>query len=210
MKLAILGATGFVGKVLVARAVQAGHPVQVLARSPEKLGDLAARVQVVQGNMFDPAALQKLVTGADAVISAAGPPLDGKHDSNQHANAMRLLVDAMQAAKVQRIITIAGAAAQIPGQSLGFKQSVLRVVLNFVRPDVIKTKDMEVEILTASTLNWTIIRPPLIRAGNPSRNLKARADDMPGMKVEVEDIADFILSNLSAQEWEHRAPIVAS
>jgi putative NADH-flavin reductase len=210
MKLAILGSTGFVGKVLIKKALKAGHQIKALARSPEKLGALQNEVDVVRGDMFEPASLQALITNVDAVLSVAGPPMTGRHDSNQHGNSMRLIVNAMKAANVNRIVIIAGAAARVPGQSLGFKQSLLRVVLNVVRPDTIKTKDIEVKILTESGLTWTIVRPPLIRAGNPVGKVTAREDDMPGTKVDVEDITDFILSALQTNEWDRKAPIVAS
>jgi len=210
MKLAILGSTGFVGKTLIKKALKAGHQVKALARSPEKLGELQDRVEVVQGDMFESSSLQMLIKDVDAVISVAGPPLTGRHDSNKHGNSMRLIVNAMKAANVNRIITIAGAAAKVPGQQLGIKQALLRVVLNVVRPDVIKTKDIELKILAESGLNWTVIRPPRIGTGKPTGKVTAREDDMVGTKVDIEDITDFILSALQTRDWERKAPIVAS
>lgn len=210
MKLAILGSTGFVGKVLVKKALEAGYQVRALARSPEKLGDLRDGVEVVQGDMFDPATLQTLITGVDAVISVAGPPLEGRHDSNRHADSMRLIVNALNAARVQRIITIAGAAARLPGRRLGLRQALLRTVLKVVRADVIRTKDIEVRILAESGLTWTIVRPPLIGSGNPTGKVAASDTDMTGTRIDVEDIADFLLSLLHTHDWDRKAPIVSS
>ena len=210
MKLAILGSTGFVGKILIKKALVAGHQVKALARSPEKLGDLKAKVEVVQGDMFEPSQLQKLIHDVDAVISVAGPPLTGRHDSNKHGNSMNFVVDAMKAANVDRLITITGAAAKVPGQKLGFKQSLLRVVLSILKPDVIKTKDIELKIISESGLNWTVIRPPLISTGKPTGKVAALESEMPGTKIDVEDITDFILSLLQTHEWDHKAPVVAS
>jgi len=211
MKLALLGSTGFVGAVLLNTPLAHGHQLKVLARSPEKLGDAKDKVEIVRGDMFDPTALESLVQNVDAVISVAGPPMNGKFDVDKHANATQLLVDVMQAARVNRLITITGAAAQVPGQKLGFKQSLLRFVLgNFVRPDVIKVKDMELKIIAQSPLNWTVIRPPLIGKGGATGNVAASETDMPGMQIDVEDIADFILALLKTKEWDRKAPIVAS
>lgn len=210
MKLAILGSTGFVGKILIKKALVAGHQVKALARSPEKLGDLKDKVEVVQGDMFEPSQLQKLIHDVDAVISVAGPPLTGRHDSNKHGNSMNFVVDAMKAANVDRLITITGAAAKVPGQKLGFKQSLLRVVLSILKPDVIKTKDIELKIISESGLNWTVIRPPLISTGKPTGKVAALESEMPGTKIDVEDITDFILSLLQTHEWDHKAPVVAS
>lgn len=209
--LALLGSSGFVGKLLLEKAIASGHRVRVLVRSPDKLGALREKVEVIRGDMHDPAALAALVAGVDAVISVAGPPLDKRHhDSEHHAAAMRLLVSAMMAADVKRIITIAGAAAFVPGRPFGLRQRLLRVVLRFARPAVIRTKDMEVATLAASDLVWTIVRPPLIKTGNPSGRVLAREDDMPGTRVDVDDITTFLLSLLDTNEWDRRAPVVAS
>ena len=54
-------------------------------RSPEKLGALGSRIEVVRGELSDPAAVQALVEGTEAVISLVGPPR--KHDSAQTRKA---------------------------------------------------------------------------------------------------------------------------
>ena len=137
--------------------------------------------------------------------------MNGKFDVEKHASATRDLVYAMKNAKVNRLITITGAAADVPGQKLGFKQSLLRFVLGtFVRPDVIKVEDMQLKTIAESGLNWTVLRPPLIGSGNPTGNVAASNSDMTGLKIDVEDIADFILSLLKTNEWNRKALIVAS
>jgi len=70
MKVAVLGSTGFVGTLLIQKALKEGHQVRALARSPEKLGDLKDKVEIVKGDMFDTTALGSLVQGVDAVSLA--------------------------------------------------------------------------------------------------------------------------------------------
>lgn len=71
MKIAVLGATGGVGAHLVQMALDEGHQVSVLARSPEKV-EHAARVRVVQGDALDLGKVAEVVRGSDVVISALG------------------------------------------------------------------------------------------------------------------------------------------
>lgn len=211
MNLAILGATGFVGALLTKKALAAGHSIKALVRSPERLGELSTKVEVVHGSMFAPAAVDALVQGVHAVISVAGPPRSGRHDSVQHAQGTRILIEAMQRAHVERLISIAGAAAKVPGQRLGWKQSLLRALLStLVMPDVIRTKDLELAIIAASGLNFTVLRPPLIGSGHPTGRVAASSSDMTGVKIDVDDLANFILSLLSTSEWDCKAPIVSS
>lgn len=168
MKLAMLGATGFVGTVLIAKAVSEGHQVRVLVRNPNKLQDLGS-VDVLAGDMHEPALVQQLVRDTDAVISVAGPPLNGRHDSRSHADAMTYLTDAMRSAGVQRLITVAGAAAKAPGQRLTPAQAALRAVLTVLKPDVIKTKDLELAIVCPIRAELDGAAPASSRPGQPVR-----------------------------------------
>lgn len=197
--------------LLIQKALAQGHQIRALARSPEKLSNAKNNLEIVKGDMFDTAALAFLVHGVDAVISMAGPPMTGRHDSEHHTSSTKLLVAAMKAAKVDRLIAITGAAAKVPGQPLGFKQSLLRLLLaNIVMPDVIKTKDIELRVIAESGLNWTVIRPPRIGTGKATGKVTASEKDMTGMKIDVGDITDFILSLLKTSAWDCKAPIIAS
>jgi len=73
MKIAVTGATGFIGSHLVDALVCRGHDVTCLARSPEKARGLAhLSVRVVYGSMDSAQSLASLVDRQDAVIHAAG------------------------------------------------------------------------------------------------------------------------------------------
>ena len=70
---AVTGATGFIGRHLVAALAQAGWRTRLLLRrEPDESQWRALRPQVVAGSLGDEAALARLVHGADAVIHLAG------------------------------------------------------------------------------------------------------------------------------------------
>jgi nucleoside-diphosphate-sugar epimerase len=72
-KIAITGATGFVGGALARRLAAAGHQLVALARSTsnrEALADLP--IQWHLGDVTDPASLEGFADGADWLIHAAG------------------------------------------------------------------------------------------------------------------------------------------
>ncbi|MFN8413393.1 MAG: NAD(P)H-binding protein [Anaerolineales bacterium] len=68
--------------------------------------------KVSKGICSTPPHSGSLVQGVDAVISVAGPPMNGKFDMEKHARATQDLVYAMKSAKVNRLITITGAGAE--------------------------------------------------------------------------------------------------
>src|SRR5258708_37466967 len=72
MRLAIFGATGRIGGHLLNWAVDAGHDVHVLARSPQALRPRHG-LTVTGGDVLDPAAVAAVISRADAGASAVGP-----------------------------------------------------------------------------------------------------------------------------------------
>jgi nucleoside-diphosphate-sugar epimerase len=70
---AVTGATGFIGRLTVAALRQRGWDVRALVRRhPTDLLSPYHRLEIVLGDLDDPAALDQLVTGADAIIHLAG------------------------------------------------------------------------------------------------------------------------------------------
>lgn len=67
------GATGFVGGVLARQLTEAGHDVVALVRNPAQAGNLRELgVEVVEGDLDDSAALDRLLDGADGFFHVAG------------------------------------------------------------------------------------------------------------------------------------------
>lgn len=126
MKIAVLGATGRTGRPLVEELLRRGHEVSVLVRSPAKLGDLAGRLRVVTGSSTERAALDEVLTGADAVISALGPTKD---DPTLMSATARPLVEAMAAAGVRRFVGISGAGQDLPGDRKGRKDRIISAII---------------------------------------------------------------------------------
>jgi len=72
MRIAVFGGTGATGRLLIAKALDAGDSVTAYARHPEKLAIVNDRLTVVEGELPDAAAIERAVEGADGVISLLG------------------------------------------------------------------------------------------------------------------------------------------
>jgi len=72
MKVALLGATGFVGSAILKEALDRGHKVTAIARFPEKLEKRDGLIPR-KGDVYDTASLAKVIEGNDALISAFNP-----------------------------------------------------------------------------------------------------------------------------------------
>jgi uncharacterized protein YbjT (DUF2867 family) len=78
MKLTIFGGTGGTGRLLIQQALAAGNQVVAFVRNPSKLGITHEHLTVVQGELADPALIERAVSGADAIISVLGPRGDSR------------------------------------------------------------------------------------------------------------------------------------
>ena len=73
MRVALTGATGFVGSHLAEALLAAGHSLTCLVRSPARAAPLRdAGCTLVQGGLEDEDALRRLVEGADTLHHVAG------------------------------------------------------------------------------------------------------------------------------------------
>lgn len=70
-RIALTGATGFVGHAAVRVLAARGHELSILARDPARL-DGAIKARVVKGDLFNKTALAELVAGCDGVLHLAG------------------------------------------------------------------------------------------------------------------------------------------
>jgi putative NADH-flavin reductase len=192
MKLVVLGATGGTGMELVREALDRGHDVSVLVRSPEKLNGFRGRVTVRRGNLLVISDLAQAIAGHDAVLSGFGPRLpvsnSEKHLLQQFANA---LSSAMARAAVNRVI--------VESVAFLFKNSILPpayLVGKLLFPGIVAdASDME-RIFAESELDWTMVRPPELTDTPYTGKYRVREGRLPafGFKVSRADVADFMIN----------------
>lgn len=147
---ALTGATGFVGRHVLPRLLVDGHRVRALVRDPDKLGANRARVEAIQGDLFNQAACTELVRGADAVIHLVGiiaeEPSLGQTFQRVHVDATRNLLDAtIHSGAVKRWVHMSALGARHDSQAQ-YQQ----------------TKAQAEDHVRASGIPWTIFRPSII------------------------------------------------
>ena len=116
MKLAVFGATGRTGKPLVEQALQAGHEVMALVRTPAKLALQSPRLTVVQGDVMNQAVVDKVVQGSDALISVIGQTKESPR--NVQTVAITHIITAMNNYGIKRLVSLAGAGVDDPHDRL--------------------------------------------------------------------------------------------
>lgn len=170
MKLAIVGATGGIGRHLVDQAVAAGDDVTAVVRDPAKLAGVAVRVVAADLATPDPAALRHAFEGADAVLSGLGPR--SAADAGIATRGTRAVVDAMTTVGVRRVVVVSAAPVGVvpsPGRPRPPRRDpgdgpLMRFLLGPVIRRVLARHYADLalmeEVLRDSGLDWTVVRPP--------------------------------------------------
>jgi uncharacterized protein len=108
MKVAITGATGYVGSCLMKEALDRGHEVTAIARHPETVPK-HAHVSANNADVFDEAALAAAFRGNAAVISAFSPSKTDPDIRTKHLQGIRTTIAAMKQAGIKRLLVVGGA-----------------------------------------------------------------------------------------------------
>lgn len=206
MKLTIFGASSASGKLLVEKALQAGHRVTAFARDSAKLGIAREKLTVVTGDALNPAQVEEAVKGSEAVLSVLGPK--GK-PMVVAAESTRNIVNAMQKHGVRRLVVVSVAGIAVPQDRRGF--NLVSALLKVLLKDVFNDREQQLAAMEASGLDWVAVRVP--RLTDEPATGKTRAffgNPSPTLKLTRADLADFMLAQLTETQWLRQAPIVSN
>lgn len=195
MKVVVLGATGATGVEIVNRALEAGHSVTAFVRSPEKLlKRFGNRIEVVKGNLMDPAELKHVLRGHDAVLSGFGPRDPSRNgDRDLVTRFTSALTRSMKDSGVRRVV--------VESVAFLFKDALLPPAYFLGRllfPGIVKDWAAAESVLQASALEWTIVRPPRLTDKPRSGNYRFLEGHLPKFAFSISraDVADFMVRSL--------------
>ena len=105
MKIAIIGATGFVGSSILNELANRNHEITAIARNPKE----TANAKWVAADIFNIDALAETLKGNDVVISAYNPGWSNPNIYNDAIAGAKAIQEAVKKSEVKRFITIGGA-----------------------------------------------------------------------------------------------------
>jgi putative NADH-flavin reductase len=210
MKIAVLGATGKLGRVLTARAVEKGHEVKAFVRTPKKLGALEDRVEVVQGDLADPDAVDRAIEGVEAVVSCLGPTKLNASMPPLFEAGTKAIVEAMERHGVRRIVAVSGGAAPQPGDVRPLGNRMMTGLMGVLGRNIVESNRRVLEVLRASDLEWIGARAGNMTDGAGGTAVRPHGTTPQGWSISRVDLADFMLAQLMSDNWVRQAPFVTS
>jgi uncharacterized protein YbjT (DUF2867 family) len=209
MKLAIFGATGAVGELIVRQAQREGHDVTAFIRNPAKLTTDVNFVKTDLSNI-DVNALAEHLRGTDAVLSAAGAT---PGNAGVLTKGMRSILDAMNLADAVRLVVLTAAPVSTfasklrpnppmgdPGYGYIASHFIVPKVQNRLHDHYEDLADAE-ELVRESATKWTIVRPPLLTDDSRSAYRVAYGTAVKrGRHISRANVADFMLKTIDRHD----------
>jgi putative NADH-flavin reductase len=199
MKIALIGATGFIGSKILNEALSRGHFVTGIVRDTTKLPERENLISV-KGDILNTDQISELIKGHDAVICSYNPGWTNPDIYKDQIAGGRSIIDGAKRAGVKRLIMVGGAGSLevAPGARLvdtpefpkEYKEgaSALSEVLYILRKE--------------NELDWTFLSPSIVIApGERTGKFRLGTDqvlfDKNGeSKISVEDYAVALVDEL--------------
>lgn len=196
MKIALIGATGFVGSAILKEALERGHEVTAIVRHPDKL-QAHPKLHAKKGDVYSTDEVARLISGHDAVISAFNPGWSDPEIYNHQVKGTESIIKGVKQAGVKRLLFVGGAGSlevkpgvqsvDLPQFPAEYKQGALatRDALNMLRKE--------------TSLEWSFLSPsadlsPGQRTGKFRLGKDQLLKDAKGeSRVSVEDYAVAML-----------------
>jgi putative NADH-flavin reductase len=207
----VIGASRGIGLATVKALLARGHEVRALARSAGAIGIDDPRLEKIDGDARDRAVVVRALDRVDAVVQSLGVdfgPQTVLKGTTLFSQASRALVDAMHAVGVKRLLAVTGFGA---GDSRGHG-GLLYDVLFFplVLKRVYDDKDVEEQIVKASGLDWTIVRPGVLTSGPATGHYQVLTDPASWRAGSIAraDVADFLAQEVTEAAYVGKTPVL--
>jgi putative NADH-flavin reductase len=160
MKIVLYGATGNAGSRILTELLGRGHEVVAIVRNPDKLAANDG-LTVQQGDLLSVAAIAEAIGGAEAVVSAYGPPADKTEQllgvtEREIAAVRQVSQQASSPEHAPRLIVVGGAGSLevAPGVTLESAKD-----FPAAWKPIAQAHEKALELLRASSIDWTYLSP---------------------------------------------------
>lgn len=210
-KVLVIGASRGIGLKTVEALLSKGYEVRALARHAHDIPVSDPRLEKIDGDALDPATVRNALAGTDAVIQSLGVafgPETVLKGTTLFSKATRVLVDAMRATGVKRLIAVTGLGAGDSRGHGGFLYDA--VVFPLVLKRVYDDKDIAEQIIRQSGLDWTIARPGVLTDAPASGGYRVLVEPASwrGGSIARADVADFLVRQVSDQSLIGKTPVL--
>jgi putative NADH-flavin reductase len=198
MKVALIGASGFIGSYVRNEALARGHQVTAIVRHPEKITVQDPRLRVVKADILKDK-VDELVKGHDAVISAYSAGRKGSGIYDEQIEGYKAIIGGVKKSGIKRLLVVGGASTLevSPGVELIDTMSPEQITQG-----MLATREMLHMLREEKELEWTFLSPAAtIAPGERTGQYRVGKDELVKnkegeSKVSTQDYAVAMLDEL--------------
>lgn len=200
-KVALIGASGFIGSQLVKELLSRGYQVTAIVRSADKIKNDDKNLKVVSADVFNTDKLAEVLKDNDAVISAYNPGWTNPNIYDDTIKGYQSIIEAVKKAGIKRLQAVGGAGSLLvaPGKTVVDSGAIPEEILPGVKALALVLKD---QFLPEKELDWVFFSPagtiePGERTGKYRLGLdNLITDDQGNSKISVQDYAKAMVDEL--------------
>lgn len=211
MRVAIFGAHGATGQLLTRGVLDAGHDATAITRHPDDFPLAAPNLTVVGADATSGAAVKHVLRGADAVVSTLGAAFSRRPVSLYSQSALATIA-AMNECGARRLVVTSSAAVDpwIDPEWNWFERTIAARVLAAIGRTLYDDMRRMESIVTASDLDWTIMRPLGLADIEPPSAYAVAEDHIRGRQTARRDLAAAIADQLTRSDYHKKVVAVAT
>ena len=206
MRVLIIGASKGIGLETARQALAAGYHVRALARSAAGITLSDPKLEKRVGDALKSRDVEAALIGVDVVIQTLGVGLgDLFRPVRLFSDATRVLLPAMKAKGVKRLICVTGFGAGDSGASIsGLQRIPFQIFFGRAYEDK--------GLIKESGLDWTIARPGVLTGGPRTGRYKilSKASDWRNGMISRSDVAEFLVRQIEDKTYVRQAPVLVN
>ena len=215
MKVVVIGANGPTGRLVVQRALAAGHQVRAVTRHPESFKLIGGDLDVHRADITDQAQADQALAGHDTVLSSLGQAYTWRRVT-VFSTGTGNIVRAMQSGGVRRMACVSSTLTDPAtryhdtGGGIVFEKMIKRLLATSIgRTSYDDMQRMEL-LVAASGLDWTVVRAGgLFEADQVSQYRTAEAVINAGATSRI-DLADLLVRQIEETKWSRKIVALAT
>ncbi|WP_027379441.1 NAD(P)-dependent oxidoreductase [Chryseobacterium daeguense] len=203
--IAIIGGTGKSGKYLVQQLLDNNYSIKLLLRNPDNFTIKNPLIEITKGDARNYESVNNLIKDCSLVISTLGQP---KGEKSIFSDAAENIIKAMNSHEVKRYIVTTGLSVNTPFDNKNEKVKMATDWMHQNYPETTADKQKEYELLAESSLDWTLVRLPLINLTSESFPTETSLEDCKGENISATDLAKFLIAQINDETFIKQSPFL--
>ena len=215
MKILLLGATGRLGRQVLAIALERGFTVNCLSRNSERIAKLPG-VRLFEGSTTNRSAIERAIKGCTYVVSTLNIsrksdfPWSPLRTPKQYlSETMTELIPISENNQIERLIIcsawgVADSRKNIPWW--------FRFTIDYSNISVAyKDHERQEKLVEDSNLKWTIVRPVGLSNSKKTQNIQESQGNTPNINLTIsrKSVAKFIINSLGNDSLVRKKVVVS-